>query len=110
MKKSILVAAVALLTISSSFASEKNPKVKDDKKVTEQVGQLLQRPNFEVKQDLTAVVTLMVNKENEVVVLDVDTENEYVSRFIKTRLNYKTLNTKTVGSQFTIPVRIVPEA
>ena len=111
MKKVILVAAVALFTMSTAFATGKKPTTeKKEKSVSEQVAQLLEEPAFKVTEDITATVTLMVNKDNEVVVIDVETQEEFVSNFIKSRLNYEILETQRIGSQFTVPVRIVPGA
>lgn len=109
MKKVNLLVLVALLSLSTVFATETEPTSDEKgKTVTQQVATLLSEPGFEVKKDLTAQVTLMVNKANEVVVIDVDTTEEYVAAFIKSRLNYEKLNTQKIGSQFTVPVRIVP--
>lgn len=111
MRKVSLLVFAALFAVSTAFATGTEPTSdKNPKSVHEQVAELLKDPNFRVTHDITAEVTLMVNKENEVVVLDVDTNEEFVSKFIKDRLNYETLETQTAGVQFTVPVRIVPGA
>lgn len=109
MKKFNVLLVVALLAVNTAFATGTEPTSdKKEKTVTQQVATLLEKPEFEVTQELTAQVTLVVNEENEVVVISVDTNQEYLADFIKSRLNYETLDTTTIGTQFKLPVRIVP--
>jgi len=109
MKTVNVLMVAALLTVNTAFATGTEPTAdKKEKTVTEQVATLLDKPEFEVTKELVAQVTLMVNNKYEVVVLSVDTDEEYLADFIKSRLNYEKLSTRTIGSQFTLPVRIVP--
>ena len=111
MKTLNVLMVAALLTVNTAFATGTEPTTDNkEKTVTEQVASLLDKPEFEVTKELIAQVTLMINNKHEVVVLSVDTDEEYVADFIKSRLNYEKLSTRTIGSQFTLPVRIVPGA
>lgn len=100
----------ALVLVSSSLFATTKPVTKDNapKVITETVGTLLEKPNFEIDNDITAQVVLMLNKNNEIVVLSVDSKNTVVTDFIKNRLNYKKLpvllNTK--NETYVLPVRI----
>ena len=111
MKTLNVLMVAALLTVNTAFATGTEPTTDNkEKTVTEQVASLLDKPEFEVTRELIAQVTLMINNKHEVVVLSVDTDEEYVADFIKSRLNYEKLSIRTIGSQFTLPVRIVPGA
>ena len=103
--KSIVLALVLLVgtTISAHVDTKKKPA-----SITEEIGQLLENPSFDVLQDIKAITTLMINDEGEVVVLSVDTENEMVERFVKSRLNYKKLIHKLEkGKEYNVPIKIV---
>lgn len=103
--KSIVLAAVLLVgtTVSAHVDIKKKPA-----NVTEEIGQLLENPSFDVPQDIQATTTLMINDDGEVVVLSVDTDNEVVERFVKSRLNYKKLiNKLECGKEYNVPIKIV---
>ena len=103
--------ALALLVGTAVYAT--NPVVKKIKKneATTEIAQMLEKPNFKLKEDTKAEVTLRINKEGELVVLDVETDNDLVESFIKSRLNYQKLeNTLEQGKDYMLPVVITAES
>ncbi|WP_299768882.1 hypothetical protein [uncultured Dokdonia sp.] len=103
------VVAILLAAGTTVFANNSTPKVEEKKvDVTTQIAELLKNPEMEINEDIKAKVTFMVNDKKELVVINVDTKNESVDAFIKSRLNYKKLNTLKTGEEWVVPVRIVP--
>ena len=113
-KSMLLVAAIAF---SSVLAANTNPTEADpattaeSNVITQEVGKLLKNPSFLVDNDITASVTLTINKKNEIVVLSVDSEDKTVEDYIKARLNYNELpSTVTTDEKtFIVPVRLQAE-
>ena len=108
MKLFALVIAIGL----SSFATANTKPIKEKNvqpTIVETVGELLEKPNFDINQEFTATIQLMVNAKNELVVLNVQTENGKVESFVKNRLNYKKLPfVVTVrNTPFNVPLRLV---
>jgi len=104
---------IVALTFSSVLVASTNT---EDKRtgtvaITEEIGRLLQNPSFAVDHEITANVTVTLNKNNEFVVLSVETDANYVENFIKSRLNYKELPVTLNDGEKTyiVPVRITPE-
>ncbi|MEP0263933.1 hypothetical protein [Dokdonia sp.] len=104
------VVAVLLAVGTTVFANDTNPVNTTPENVATQIAELLKNPEMAVEKDIMAKVTFMVNNNKELVVINVDTQNESVDAFIKSRLNYKKLNTVPTGKEWVVPVRIVPEA
>ena len=104
---------IVALSFSSVLVASTNAEDKRTKSVaiTEEIGKLLQNPSFLVENEITANVTVTLNKNNEFVVLSVDTDKKNVENYIKSRLNYQelpvTLNES--GKTYIVPVRITPE-
>jgi uncharacterized radical SAM superfamily protein len=108
--KTIKSIALALALLSGTLVSAATVPVKkkEIKPCSEQIAELLEEPQFEVENELSAYVTFMLNDDNEIVVLDVETDNEQVERFVKARLNYQEIQTNLeTGKQYNVPVRIV---
>lgn len=104
---------VVALTFSSVLVASTNVEDKraESVAITEEIGKLLQNPSFLVDEDITAIVMITLNKNNEFVVLSVETDKSYLENFIKSRLNYKELpvTLKDTPKTFIVPVRITPE-
>ncbi|MBN4047258.1 hypothetical protein JYU05_01810 [bacterium AH-315-P13] len=104
---------IVALTFSSVLVASTNAEDKRTESVaiTEEIGKLLQNPSFLVENDITALVKITLNDNNEFVVLSVDTKESYVENFIKSRLNYHELpgTLKNGTKTFIVPVRITPE-
>ena len=101
--------AVAI-TFSTVLSASTNPTKKaEPKTVSETVGELLKNPDLQLKSEVDAIVKVVLNDNNEMVVLNVDTDNEVVANFIKYRLNYKQLSKDVTGlnRSFRIPVKII---
>lgn len=115
MKSFLLVAAIAFSSVLSASTNSDSAEAKAAEKqfavVTQTVENLLQNPTFLVEQDMTAKVTVTINKNNEIVVLSVDCEEKSLESYLKSRLNYNELPTAIGNGKktFVIPVRIEAE-
>ena len=97
--------ATALLAGTTLFAA--NPiedKVNKDG-AAQEIGQLLENPNFEYEDGTSAKVTLKVNSEGVLEIISISTKNRRAVKFIQSRLDRKRLqNTLEVGKTYTLPV------
>jgi hypothetical protein len=107
-KLPVVLAAALLLSAGSLFANDSRSS--DPKKdLALQIGHLLEDNTFVINDhDLTANVLFTVNNKKEIVVISVETEDEVLERFVKSRLNYQTVDAvgSEEGAMYTVPVRI----
>ena len=104
LQASLLIAALVFSSVlSASVAKKENSAVT----LTEEIGTLLQNPDFKVDGDVVASVDIMLNQDNELVVLAVNVSDNRLERFIKNRLNYKSISNSQVdkGAHIIVPVR-----
>ncbi|WP_411894659.1 hypothetical protein [Winogradskyella sp. A2] len=107
LKMFVLAVAItfsSVLTASTNPANDAEPKT-----VTETVGDLLKNPDLQLNAEVDAIVDLVINENNEMVVLNVETSDETVANFIKYRLNYKKLSKEAIGynRSFKVPVKLI---
>lgn len=103
----VLLVAFALL-IGTFISTAANPTPLEDAKFSVEIAKLLENPTFE--QQVKTSICFVINSEGEIVVLSVDTDNAIVERFIKSRLNYKKINSNLVkNKEYTVPIRFVVE-
>jgi hypothetical protein len=110
--KTIKMFLMALaITVSSVVSATTESIEKDPTSLKEKITKLLKNPSFIVEEDVQANVTLMFNKNCELVVLAVDSESELAESFIKNRLNYKKLDVdvQSLNKTFVVPVKIEME-
>jgi len=111
-KFSLVLVAAMLLTTGGIFANDSkidSKKADPDKTISTQIAELLDDNSFVLgEDDLTANVKFMLNDQKEIVVLSVDTEDKALEGFVKSRLNYKRVESKDCkkGETYTVPVRI----
>ncbi len=105
-KMLLLVVAITFSTVLSASTNE--PTAEEPKTLTEKIQDLLKNPNFMAENEINASVTLMLNKNGELVVLAIDSKSEVAKNFIKSRLNYKKMNVgvNSLNKTFVVPVRI----
>lgn len=110
MKNLKMLVIVVAIAFSSVLSASTNPIVKDEPiSISKTVGELLKNPDFQLNQDVNAVVDIFINDDKEIVVLSVDTDNKKVEKYIKNRLNYKKVSNETLGykKSFKVPVKMV---
>ena len=109
--KSIFLAVLILVGTTVSASENPSPEKTNLEKASEEIALLLRTPYFNVEEDLTAQVSLMVNEENEIVVMSVRTESNDLEQFVKSRLNYQKLNQSLdAGLVYTLPVKVKSES
>jgi len=110
MKTLKMLVLVVAITFSGVISAHTNPIEKaEPKTVTETVGELLKNPDLQLTSEVDAIVELVLNENDEMVVLSVDTNNIAVEKYIKSRLNYKKLSKQAIGNNrsFKVPVKMV---
>ena len=108
--KSFVLALALLVGTTVSAADPAGEKI-NKVDATLEIAQLLEEPDFQLKKDTKAEVTIMINDEGELVVLCVETDNKMVDRFIKSRLNYQVLeHSLEEGKKYKLPVVITAES
>ena len=107
MKKLIVLFFALVLGSSQVFASNENPASKDQK-LRNEVADLLKSPEIELEKDeISASIQFTLNNKGEIVVLTVDSEEDVVEYFVKSRLNYKKVNSKVINNRiFNVTLRI----
>tara|TARA_B100000795_G_scaffold244212_1_gene208613 strand:+ start:572 stop:904 length:333 start_codon:yes stop_codon:yes gene_type:complete len=108
--KKVNVILVALALFIGTLTSNAGVDPVTTKEITKEFVKLLKAPGFEINSEIKVVVTFVVNKNNEVVVLSLDTEAKQIRNYIKSRLNYQKIDTYLQkGIEYKIPVRIKKE-
>jgi len=111
LKMLVLVVAIAFSSVLTA-STDPNEKA-EPASITETVGDLLKNPDFQLSNEVNAMVEIFINQNNEIVVLSVATDNKTVETYIKSRLNYHKLSKAAIGQtksfkvkSFKIPVKI----
>lgn len=107
----IKTVVVAFLLGFSNLVAASNELPLDKKEVmttiTKDVQKLLKNSELNLTNTEKATVKIMINSRNEIVVLSVDTNSALVDTFVKSRLNYKKISTKTASEVFILPIKIL---
>lgn len=102
---------VAFLIGFTTIISANNDNMADKKEVATTISttveKLLKSPDFLLNETEKATVKIIINENNEMVVLSVNTKNAAVEAFVKGRLNYKKIATKTSSEVFTLPIKVL---
>jgi len=101
------LALLLAMTFSTAIFANSVPLNEEPKSLNEEITSLLKSPNFEITEEMEAIVTITFNKHNEIVVLSVDSENFEVVNFIKSRLNYHKVISNLDAEKVIVPVRLV---
>lgn len=101
------LALLLAMTFSTAIFANSVPLNEKPTNLNEEITSLLKSPNFEITEEMEAIVTLTFNKHNEIVVLSVDSENLEVVNFIKGRLNYRKVTSHLVAEKVVVPVRLI---
>ena len=105
--KSIFAALVLLIATSMTAAIKPVEELKVNAQASQEIAKLLRVPAFEIKEDISAFASLLVNEEGELVVLCVKTDNEQVENFVKSRLNYHKIEAPlTPGKIYKLPLKL----
>ncbi|WP_242204319.1 hypothetical protein [Aestuariivivens insulae] len=101
----LAILASVNLGLASTNPEHENPK---GKTIAVEIQQLLSKSNLLVEEDVMAKVYFTINSKNEIVVLTVNSESLVLEEFIKSRLNYSKVKTKSVqqGKRYVIPVKL----
>ncbi len=108
MKTIKMLLLVVAFTFGSVASSNALTIEKDPTSIKEEITKLLKNPSFNLEHDIQANVTLMFNKNSEIVVLAVDCNCKQTANYIKSRLNYKKLDVsvESLNKPFVLPVKI----
>jgi len=109
MKVFQVIALIALLAIANAATASNKPG--DNTPLNTQISSLVGTPDLTSAGSFEDVisVTFMINHNNEIVVIETNTENEVIDAMLKSRLNYKHIDSQNVAFNkiYTLPLRIV---
>ena len=88
MKKLFVFVFVALMS-TSVFSTNDNP---EKEQIRTKVVELLGNPNFILDKEVKTTVEFLINKNGEIVILNVDCDAFKIRNYIKSKLNYKTID------------------
>ncbi|WP_108804980.1 hypothetical protein [Aquimarina sp. Aq107] len=113
--KKLIVLVVAILATTQIFANDKNTKETSEQKLRNEIALLLDRPEIRLESnEIKANIEFILNAKGEIVILTVDSEKQAIEQYVKSRLNYKKVNTdaiKTGNKVFKIKLKVLnPEA
>ncbi len=111
MKKLITVVIVAILASTSVFANDKNIGETVQQKLRKEIIELLEQPSFEIeKSSIEAEIEFTLNAKNEIVILTVDSDKDIVANYVKSKLNYKKVNSTIPNNEqrmFKMKLRVI---
>ena len=105
------LALLVTLTFSSVLLASTNPKSENPTTLNEEIGKLLNKPQFNIEEDIEVFVKITFNKHDEIVVLSIETDNEELKDYITNRLNYNKI-TATLDSKikyYIVPIRLTSD-
>lgn len=108
-KVKLIVAVVALMVSSMSFASSKIPtttKQELQQEITTILGKQIQKLGEDI---VKAEISFTLNAKSEIVVLSVKSKNDKIESLVKSKLNYQKVNVKAVneGEVYVLPLKVV---
>ncbi|SEL61896.1 hypothetical protein SAMN04487910_2814 [Aquimarina amphilecti] len=113
--KKLIVLAVAILASTQIFANDKNTKETTEQKLRNEIVLLLDRPEIKLESDeIKANIEFILNAKGEIVILTVDSEKQAIEHYVKSRLNYKKVDTNVIetgNKVFKLKLKVLnPEA
>jgi hypothetical protein len=115
MKNLKTIIAIIAISISSvvSVAASTEPATKEAKTILRtEIVSLLGNHQFDLEDTiLEARVSVMLNNQNQLIVVSVNSKSETVSNFVKSKLNYKTIDVKGIekGTIYIVPLKMTQE-
>lgn len=111
MKNLVVLFSVLVLGTTSIFASSGTP-ADSEQQLRNQIATLLKNPKIVVENDsLKADIEFVLNNEGEIVVLSVNASDTTVENYVKSRLNYKKVDSTETssieGRVYTITLKIL---
>jgi len=92
MRKFIVLLVIAVLGNTQLFASDNNTII-SEQQLRNEVATLLESPQITVEQEeLSADIEFTLNNNGEIVVLLVNSDDTIVENYVKSRLNYKKID------------------
>jgi len=91
--KKLIVLLVAVVVSTQVFANDKNTKETKEQKLRNEIAVLLESPELQVDgNEIKANIEFILNGKGEIVILTVDSDKKAVEYYVKSRLNYKKVN------------------
>jgi len=91
MKKLMLMALALVIGTTTLLATNVN---RDDsnKNISSQIQKLFNKPDFNVKEDITVTIVFTFDSEGEIIVLKLDSTDSDVLKYVRENLNHKTIS------------------
>jgi hypothetical protein len=112
MKKLIVLFLGFTLSTATLFAAnnEPGPVTIAKKELRTQIVKLLGNKEFPLKADFVkAEISLLINKEGEIIIVSIHSKNTLLKDYVKRKLNYKKVKVNTLRKMkvYRIPLKIV---
>jgi len=107
MKKLKLLVLALVIGSASVFAVNGEIPEEANKKIRNQIVDLLQTPEFSVEKEISVMLTFTFSSAGEIVILNVDSKNHNVLNYLRENLNYKKV--KSPGERdrlYTMPLKL----
>ncbi len=99
MRKFIVLLVVVVLGNTQLFASDNNT-ISSEQELRNEVASLLESPQIKVeREELSANIEFTLNSNGEIVVLLVKSNSNLVKNYVKSRLNYKKINSEITENE-----------
>jgi hypothetical protein len=79
-----MLVLVVAITFSSVLSASTNENA-EPASINETVGELLKNHDFQLNKDVNAMVTVLINQNDEMVVLSLDTDSKVLEKYIMKR-------------------------
>jgi len=107
MKKLKLLVLALVIGSASVFAVNGEIPEEANKKIRNQIVDLLQTPEFSVEKEISVMLTFTFSSAGEIVILNVDSKNHNVLNYLRENLNYKKVKSPGEGDRlYTMPLKL----
>lgn len=110
--KNIIVIFIATFISLTAFANNDKPAKETKSELRTEIVKLLGNIDFKLDKNLTGTVEFLVNNDGELVIINVNSKDAYVESYVKSKLNYQHIATKSVlkGKIYKMPLKIVKKS
>jgi transposase len=107
MRKFKLLALALVIGTASVFATNGDDPKEANKKIRNQIVNLLQDADFIVENETTVNLTFTFSSQGEIIVLKVDSRDKNILNFVRENLNYKKVNYPGERDKlYTMPLKV----
>jgi len=104
MRKLMLMALALVIGTTTLLATNVNPD-DSNKNIRSQIQKLFNVTDFQVNEDVTVEIVFTFDSTGEIIVLKVDSTDSVILKYVREKLNHKTISNPGVkGRHYMIPL------